>query len=211
MIKLFISVLGFLFIFCKEDDYSIAAGTIAERNKSAINVKAFCYEDSNWIQHFREFRMAVYQDNKDKVKSFFVFPVMSENNEIWDLVTDGNTEPLKLHPGKIKPFTEKDFDQYFGKLFSRRFINALLKVKTDELYKKGETATIQLSEEKATTYQMIASFDKDDKTLNLNLASNTIMKDKDGEVLDGGEFSINYIFSILANGQIRFSQVRMAG
>jgi hypothetical protein len=37
------------------------------------------------------------------------------------------------------------------------------------------------------------------------------MKDKDGEVLDGGEFSVNYMFSILTNGQIRFKQVRLAG
>jgi hypothetical protein len=155
MNKTYILFVSFLFIFCKESNYNDAVKTIAEKPGRVVIVKINCYEDSTWIQHFREFRNAVYQHDKNKTKSFFVFPIMNDNNEIWDLVTDGNTEALKLRPGKTKLFTEKDFDLYFDKLFPKRFVSSILKIKTDELYKKGETETIELQEGKATTYQMI--------------------------------------------------------
>jgi hypothetical protein len=58
---------------------------------------------------------------------------------------------------------------------------------------------------------MIATYDRQEKSLTLNLASNTVRRHTNGEILDGGEFSILYEFDILANGQVKFKQIRLAG
>src|SRR5882724_4180110 len=73
----------------------------------------------NWIQDFRNFRDAVYKNDRVVVKSFINFPIMNDNNEIWSLVHDGNEKGAQLMSAdKIKPFAEKDFDRYYGKIFS---------------------------------------------------------------------------------------------
>ena len=166
-------------------------------------------DTNRWIDHFREFRTAVYQQDKNKVKSFIDFPIMNDNNEIWDMVYQGKGGPLLSD--KIKPFTEKDFDLHYNKLFTKRFIAALLKIKTDELYTKGETETVTLHDGAATTYKIIASFDKQAHLLQLNLASDTIIKNASGEVEDGGEYNEIYYFIITAAGKIKFKQIRLAG
>jgi hypothetical protein len=180
--------------------------------KSNMPVPGMQQDSTNWIQDFRKFRDAVYKNDRATVKSFIDFPIMNDNNEIWFLVYGGDKKGTQLMGSdKKKPFTEKDFDLYYEKLFSKRFIKAILKIKTEELVKKAETATAEIGDGKATTYKIYASFDKDEHMLSLNLSSNTQEKDENGAVMDGGEFSILYQFTILKNGHIKFRQVRLAG
>ena len=167
-------------------------------------------DSAAWIQDLRAFRDAVYRKDINKVKSFIDFPILNENNEIWFLVYGGDGKAATLLSAKIKPFLEKDFDRYFSKLFSKQFINALLKIKTGQLYKTGEAETITLKEG-ATSYKMYAIFDTAKNELSLNLASNTPVKDTNGEILDAGEFNAIYYFNVLTNGHIKFKQVRIAG
>ncbi len=136
---------------------------------------------------------------------------MSENNEIWVLVFQGNEKKINQMTDEIKPFTEQDFDKYFDKLFSRRFINSILKLKSEELNKKDEIETVVMKDGNATTYKMYATVNNVEKTLTLNLSSNTIIKDKKGEVQDGGESNVIYIFTLPENGQLKFHQIRLAG
>ena len=103
-------------------------------------------DTSYWVDNFRQFRDAIYQKDKAKAKSFVDFPIMNENNEIWYLAYDQNEKLIEKLPEKIKPFTEQDFDKYFDKIFSKRFINCILKIKTDELYKKGANTTIDFND-----------------------------------------------------------------
>src|SRR5262245_57294544 len=66
---------------------------------------------ARWIASFRMFRDAVYHHEPDKVKRFFKFPVMNDNNHIWSLVlTDSEKNKRNIGPDSIVPFTEKDFD-----------------------------------------------------------------------------------------------------
>ncbi len=182
-----------------------------ERNAYIISGSVQQQDSSSWIQEFRNFRAAVYEQDKNKVKLFIDFPIMNENNEIWYLVYGENEKALKLLSDKPKPFTEKDFDKYFDKIFTKHFVKTILKLKTEELFKKGETETIELNDGKATSYKMYAIYDKANKTLSLNLASNTVQKDTSGEILDGGEFNVIYYFNIPQTGKIKFYQVRIAG
>ena len=200
MKKLYLPLLAFSIISCNENNniktVSLNASTEMQTKQETDSVK--------WIDSFREFRNAVYQKDKEKVKRFIDFPIMNENNEIWYLAYGEDDKRLSKMSNKIKPFTEKDLDLYFDKLFSNRFINTILKIKSEELFTKGEYETKGF-EDNNTNYRMYATFDKTERTLNLNLSS------KIEDVEDGGEFSINYEFDVLKNGQIKFRQVRLAG
>jgi len=162
-----------------------------------------------WIDNFKKFRNAVYQNDRVKVKQFIDFPILNENNEIWYLVYEGNGKALKSLSDKIKPFTEKDFDKYYEKLFPTKFITSILKVKSEELFKSGSFETQELKAD-STTYKMYARFHKATNLLELNLAWNTPIKNRDGTV-DPGEGNISYEFVVVKNGQIKFKQVRLAG
>jgi len=166
-------------------------------------------DSTGWIDSFRAFRDAVYQKDKEKVKQYIGFPILNENNEIWSLVGD-ETEKLPDINDPITPFTEKDYERYFAKLFPKQFVQALLKVKSAELAKKGEYETIEIKE-KEVTYKMNASVDKESNTLQLILSSVADLRDENGEALDGGESSVGYYFDIISNKTIRFKGIRMAG
>lgn len=165
-------------------------------------------DSTKWIEDFRAFRDAVYQRDKEKVKHFIDFPIVGENNNIWYLVLAGDDKINSLSQS-VKPFTEKDFDKYFDQLFPKRFINCLLKIKSDELYKTGGNATKAIKDGN-TTYVLYATFDKSDNTLSLNLNSTAPYKTDDGEI-ERSEFSEIYLFDILNNGKIKFRRVEMAG
>ncbi len=162
-----------------------------------------------WIDNFRQFRDAVYQKDIGKTKAFFSFPVLREGNEIWYLAYDGNEQQLKALPDKPKPFTEKDLEKYYSKLFPKGFINSLLKVKTDILFSKGSFETPAIKDG-AQTFILYADYDKTSRTLTLNLASKTPVDSGNNEV-EVGEFNIIYSFNVLPNGHIQFSHVALAG
>lgn len=158
-----------------------------------------------WVYNFRQFRDAVYQNDIAKAKSFVDFPFIDETNEIWYLL---NTKLVEKMGDKVKPLTEADFVKYFNNLFPKNFIKCLLKVKTDELYKKGSYDTPTVKDSLASESSMMyVTLDRSDNTLELNLASSTVLKE--GE--DGGEFNIIYYFKITKKGHIKLKSVKLAG
>ncbi len=166
-------------------------------------------DTTQWINSFRAFRDAVYQRNKEKVKQFIDFPIISDNNNIWYLIYMGVDNKINSLSDSIKPFTEKDFDKYYDSLFTKRFITCILKIKTEELWKNSEVHTKEFKEG-TTTYSMYAIHDVEGNKLSLNVASNTVYKTNDGES-DNGEFSEIYVFEILSSGKIKFRKVELAG
>ncbi len=169
-------------------------------------------DTTKWIDNFKKFRDAVYQADKVKTKEYIDFKSLNENSRIWQLIyLDNEKEFDKIPDDKIKSFTEKDFDKYFDKIFPKRFISCIQKIKREELSKTGTYQTSEFKEGKATTYLMYVTYDKTDSSLELNLASNTVRKDENGEILDGGEFSVMYIFLVKKNGQIQLTSIGLAG
>ena len=165
-------------------------------------------DTTKWIDNFRTFRDAVYQGNKEKVKQFFDFPVKDEQNGIWQLAYSMDEKKISSL-AESTPFTEKDFDKYFAAIFPKRFINCLLKVKSEELWKTGNAETKGIADGN-TTYTMSANFDKSDNILTLGLNSRSPFKSDDGE-MDAAEFSEIYQFTVLSNGKIKFMRVTFAG
>ncbi|THU40358.1 hypothetical protein FAM09_10855 [Niastella caeni] len=162
-------------------------------------------DTAKWINSFREFRDAVYQRKKEKVKPFIEFPIAS--HEIWYLV--GDDSKTNVQTDESIPFTEKDFEKHYSKLFFKEFVNCLLKVKTEELYKSGKYQTPSIKDG-TTTYVLYCTVDKTDNILTLNLNSNSRVDIGNGEY-ESGEGSTIYIFAILPNGKIKLKKLQMAG
>jgi hypothetical protein len=163
-----------------------------------------------WIDQVRDLRDAIYQRDKEKVKKYISFPVNGQS--LWYIVkgeiTDKtiNTAPFDKLAENNSPLTEKLFDLYFDQLFYKKFITSFLKIKTKELYEKGETKTPKLSDDQQDFYQMSASFDAKVQTLTLNIYGHTIgNKDEDPE-----EYALIYTFVII-KGQLQLKEVLMPG
>ena len=103
-------------------------------------------DTSYWVDNFRQFREALYQRDKAKAKVFFNLPINDDGNEIWNLAC-----PKKKMGAAGIPFTERDFDKYFDNLFSARLVKCLLKIKTEDLYRKGKSTSPEL-QDGPTTY-----------------------------------------------------------
>lgn len=161
-----------------------------------------------WIEDFRAFRNAVYRNDTAAVKSFFKFPLKGDT---WFLVLSEKELQSKSSNEKFGTFTAVDFNKYYSKIFPVHFITTLLKVKSEELYNKGEYETPEFRENSTTTYKMHASFDKEEQRLSLNLNFNVVEKDEQGEVIDGGESTVIYIFRVLKNGHLQFDKIMLAG
>lgn len=167
--------------------------------------------NSSWINNFRELRNAVYQNDVNKIKTYFNFPVLNYGNEIWSVVLTDSTDIFTgFNRDTIVPFTEKDFTKYYKKLFTKEFINGILKIKSDELFKTNSASTESFNSDSVTTYTMIASVNKENNTLNLVLSFNTPIEDEDGNV-DPGEAGIGYTFTIQSDGHLIFKEIRIAG
>jgi hypothetical protein len=175
---------------------------------SKITVPFRQKDTSYWVDNFRQFRDAIFQRDKTKAKVFFDFPIIDSSNEIWYLAYDKNEKAVELLHDAIKPFTETDFDKYFDKLFSKTFVKSLLKIKTDELFKKGAYQTPEFKDHFAS-YILYSTYDKTENTLDLNFTSGKY-RDEKGEPLDG-ESNIFYLFQLTKKGHIKFIQIRLAG
>lgn len=169
---------------------------------------------TTWINSFKEFRNAVYQDDTEKIKTFIDFPILNEGNEIWHLIYQNNKDDKSILslPNETKPFTEADFNKNYHTLFSEPFINSILKIKTDILYKTGSFETVFIKEDESA-YKIYASFDKNTNKLELHLyCEKSISYEENGEKFEEkGESSTIYYFDILTNNQLKFRYIRMAG
>lgn len=162
----------------------------------------------SWIDDFKAFRNAVYNNDTAKLKSYFSFPV-SGTNDIWYILLDGKEfEEKKIND--TTRFTESDFSKYHKKLFTNYFIKALLKIKSEDLLKKGKSQSPTIKDGD-TNIHLYASYSKKEKIVTLNLSYNTPGKEKDGVMLDGFESNVIYSFRILKNNRLQFVKVMIAG
>ncbi len=162
----------------------------------------------SWIDDFKSFRNAVYNNDTAKLKSYFSFPV-SGTNDIWYILLDGKEfEEKKIND--TTRFTESDFSKYHKKLFTNYFIKALLKIKSEDLLKKGKSQSPTIKDGD-TNIHLYASYSKKEKIVTLNLSYNTPGKEKDGVMLDGFESNVIYSFRILKNNRLQFVKVMIAG
>jgi hypothetical protein len=165
-----------------------------------------------WINEFRNFRNAIYQDDITKIKSYFSFPVLDSSNEIWSVVLGDSSDTFTgVSTERLIPFTEKDLGKYYRKLFNKEFKIGILKIKSDELFQKSYASIESINIDSSSSFFMTVSVNKVDNTLNIALSYNTAIKDENGDFEDGGESSIGYAFIIQKDGHLLFKQIRIAG
>lgn len=190
--------------------------TLAQTNQTNLKVDStntlvpFKQKDTTfWVDNFRQFRDALYKNDKKKAKEFLDLPFHTEGNEIWYLAYSDNEKATDKLNEIVKLFTEKDFDKYFNKIFTKQLVKCFLKIKTDDLYKTGKSESPEIKDS-STTYILYATFDKTDKTIELNLATRTPYKISDTET-EIGETNFIYRFQVLINGHIKLKRILIAG
>jgi len=172
-----------------------------------VNVKAESHSGT-WIDDFKNFRDAAYYNDVNKLKSYFNFPVNTDSSQLFIGVALSDEEAREAIR-KLKFFTEADLKRYHKNLFHPAFMKSLLKVKSAELFKTGESSSPKFSD-KDGDYQMYVTYNRDNHTLTLNLAYSN-GTDENGEHVSEGEYNLIYEFDVLDDKYIRFKKVDMAG
>jgi hypothetical protein len=162
---------------------------------------------------FIDFRDALYQNDRIKVKTYFNFPIQDERNGIWYVAFDHDDKEVEnISYEKTTPFNEEIFDKKYTNIFPKRFIKSLLKIKSDSLFSKGNYETTKIKEGNMT-YYCSSTIDYKEKTFNLTVYYDEPVFEKleDGTTVEEeGEYMVSYKFKIEKNC-IKFKQIDLAG
>lgn len=166
----------------------------------------------NWIDSFKDFRMAVYHKDKEKLKGYFNFPLTAEGSSILALckLTDVETNARNQEIPNPELFYERDFDHCYQQIFDAKFIRAVLKLKSADLYQKHNASTHEF-QDPSSPYTLHASYDEESKMLQLNMAFRNNGTDSDGEYVSEGEHNIVYVFDIIDGKKLMFRKIVLAG
>lgn len=168
-----------------------------ETTESKIETKTPLLQNASkdttlWIEHFRIFRDAVYQGKKDIAKEYIKFPI---NNE-------------------IDSYTEANYEKDFNRIFPKKFIQTILKIKSQKLFETGSVKTpFILEQEKEERYKAYANYYKKDSTLQINIYIETEFEIGEGKdkTTERGESSLIYTFKISPENKPILTWIMMAG
>ena len=195
---------------CKNSKTTDANGTAdsVSVSKEVSTVEVHVDSASTWIDSFKDFRQALLDKDKVKLKTFFNFPLIGESASVFDVsgLTDAELEQRKKEVADPDVFNESDFDKYYNRLFDKRFLTALLKVKSAELYTKHDYSTTEFPDPE-TPYTLHASYDEKLHTLQLNMAFRYDVPHEDAI----GESNVIYIFDVVDGKKLVFKTVVQAG
>ncbi|MBK8951256.1 MAG: hypothetical protein IPM85_01755 [Chitinophagaceae bacterium] len=135
--------------------------------------------------------------DKATVKSYFDFPIENPGNDIWYVADTRFVSKMK--PDKIVPFQESDFDTYYSAILPIDFRKTLEKINIKKLVKDKSTETSELIVVSPATSKMKATYSEGTKTVTLSLITKSP---------EFGQFTIDYHFKVLTDGNIKFSYVR---
>ena len=205
MKDLFLLLSFFLIFSCgKKEENEVKNNDLIKKEKSEVFypkdlIELELNDSLNWAVQFKELQKAFLENDKIKIKTFVMNPILSEYNGIWhlleiDIKEDNNVEV---------PFTDKDFVKYHQMIFSPIFLELFQKVNFNEFYTKSkyETKFIQKGNEK---YKMICS--KQEDLYILNLYSEAEYEEGMGNM----EFSVIYEFSVI-NKKLKLIDIQLAG
>jgi hypothetical protein len=193
---------------CNQDQAKLKKHETKSNAEESPTAKSTYGEVKTWLDDFKNFRMAVYQNDLVKMKSYFNFPVPADTTQIWEAVYD-STDESKRPQTFPNTFTEADLEKYHRSIFTDDFIKSLLKVKSEELYNKGEYTTPNIKEHDRK-YQMLAQYDKATSTLQISVMYPGGV-DENGEEVSEGEHATIYFFKIENGKYLQFEKILFAG
>lgn len=186
--------------------------TMKNVNQVAVAPAVTDSVSTSWIDSFKDFRQALLDKNKTKLKSFFNFPLKDEGSSIWHIcaLTEAEASERNKEVSDTELFCEKDFDKYYSRIFDQKFLRALLKVKSATLYSRHGYDTQEFSDP-AHPYMLLSSYDKDAHTLQLNMAFRNAGTDENGEYVSEGEYNVVYVFDVVDGKRLMFRKIVVAG
>ena len=177
------------------------------RSKNLVDV-----EVKTWIDDFRNFRMAIYDNDVPKLTTYFNFPFDDPGSTILHLskISEESWAYRKKQYPNPDLFYEQDFQKYYRKIFDERFMKCILKVKSEVLFSEHIYRT-EMFEEPEIMYQMVAEFFPKDRILRLNMSFANNYKDENGAYISEGEHNVLYTFKIIDHKKLILQRIDVAG
>lgn len=168
--------------------------------------------EETWIDDFKNLRTVLYQRNAQKLKAYISFPFRDVGSTVFHLckLSEDDWNKRKIRYKDADLFYEEDLDKYHKRIFGQDFISALMKVKSDRLFKNQQTET-QLFEYGNHYYKLYANYNTQEKTLVLNLLSGNNFVDDEGNHVSEGEHNIIYTFEVINDKKLMLARVDLAG
>lgn len=185
--------------------------SVKEPDQNTAAAVALDSEGRNWVDDFKDFRQALYLKDKKRLKMYFDFPLYGEGASLWQLckLTEAERRMREKEVEDADAFYEEDFDRYYKRIFDKKFLNGILKIKSAVLLSKKMTQTEEFPDASAP-YVMHAYMDEGLKTLQLNMAFTSSGTDGDGNDI-GEESNIVYVFDIILGKKLMFKKIVIAG
>ncbi len=188
----------------KESDNSLESKPDSKKSKY-VEVKT-------WIDDFRNFRMAIYNNDVSKLKNYFNFPFDDKGKTILYVcnISESDRAERKHQFKDPQLFYEADLEKYYKNLFDERFEKAILKIKSEQLFSKHSTVT-KLFVDDDLIYKLHADYNDEQKTLMLNMSIGNNARYPDGNYVSEGEHNIIYHFKIIDNKKMMLVKMDFAG
>ena len=169
-------------------------------------------EVNTWMDDFRNFRMAIYNNDVPKLETYFNFPFDDKGKSILGLCNISDSEWAERRKQFKNPdlFYQADLAKYYKNIFGKNFMALLLKVKSDQLFSKQHLQT-KIIEDNDGAYQLFIDYSEVENTLTLNFAIQNNFKDENGDYVSEGEHNIIYHFKIINDKKLILDRVDLAG
>lgn len=150
---------------------------------------------------FDRFINSVIEGEKNDVKVFFDFPIKSD--DLWYKVLDDTA--VENHLGTF--LNEKDFEDYFDKIFTTSLKECLSAIDVKQLFDNGKFTTEPFTS-KENGYLVENQIEATYSNNEVRLVFNSIVQDNENEL--NAEHAEIYIFNVVEN-RLKLSSFYMAG
>lgn len=196
---------AFIILSCKNEKKQDVTSVEAITNADTLAiVDTSIQKYPIWILEFQKFRQALYQNDLPVIKSFFDFPLTSEQADGLLAVINYNTNKDLRKTTKLQ--SEEEFEKYYKQIFRVDFVKGLLPLKSDSLLQNNYVSSTSWKvKNDDAQYSTSVSYDGSDKSVSLFLNAaygNEESKTESAAVL---------IFIINKENKLKFDRVIMAG
>jgi len=191
----------------KKDEKQISGATDVKVSTvtDGAKVKQKYIETLSWIDDFKNFRMALYNKDLPKLKTYFTFPLNTESTAILTAVAAGNGKDIELADPAL--LSEKEFAAYYPEIFTEDFLQSVLKIKSEKLYKDG-SATTEVFKGANRDHYMSLNHVTQGEELYFSLG---YYDHATADVEEISEYNVIYVFKIIDGKYLRFDQILEAG
>ena len=201
---------AFIILSCKNEKKQDVTSVEAITNADTLAiVDTTIQKYPIWILEFQKFRQALYQNDLPVIKSFFDFPLTSEQADGLLAVINYNTNKDLRKTTKLQ--SEEEFEKYYKQIFRVDFVKGLLPLKSDSLLQNNYVSSTSWKvKNDDAQYSTSVSYDGSDKSVSLFLNA-AYGIEADGNEESKTESAAVLIFIINKENKLKFDRVIMAG